>query len=157
MERLRQSSAQREERFLDLLKSPDVEGTPDWAFWVPPFFNNALDIRRTQRIESGKSALRWTQGANFSFKTGDVIYDCPEGYGAWLQALRRMRRCLQVLAASGAVAAQPPRPRTLGFVHFDLGVPNADEDRLVSTGTHTLSQDDFVCFLISGEFSSKPK
>ena len=150
-EHLTQTATQREERLLDFLKNPLAEGTPEWAFWVPQCFHDAMDIRQTLRMENGTPVLRWTQGGNFAFKTGDIFYDTPDAYGDWLKALKTLGICVQVCGASDAIAAQSSRPRNSGSIHFDLYVPNEDKTRLVHKGSHRTSQDAFVRYLISGE------
>ena len=58
----------RENRTTNLLKDPSTESGDGWYMCVPPCFNDALDIKRTERVENGRKVLVWTQGSWFSFK-----------------------------------------------------------------------------------------
>ena len=70
---LTSTAARKSTRLLSFLKEPD-SSTPNWAYGLSPSFNEALDIKLTDRVsESGKGKV-WTQGANFNFKPGDVIH-----------------------------------------------------------------------------------
>ena len=76
----------REKRGTDLLKDPAAEATEGWYMCVPPCFNEALDIKRTERVEGKKKNLVWTQGSAFSFKQGDTVYDTADAYKVWAEA-----------------------------------------------------------------------
>lgn len=45
-----------------------------WAFHVPRCFNDALDIKLISRRWNCVEYTVWTQGVNFSFKAGDILY-----------------------------------------------------------------------------------
>ena len=92
----------RTKRMTELLKAPDDEQTTRWFMCIPSCFNNALDIRQTPRKKDGKESLIWTQGAAFSFKPGDAIYDTPKAYSEWGEALRHLSVCIQVHQATDA-------------------------------------------------------
>lgn len=53
--------------------------------WLPPAFNPALDIRQTPRIQDKVSTMVWTQGNNFSFGLGDILYGADLGDDRWEQ------------------------------------------------------------------------
>lgn len=57
-----------------VLRSPDATETPKWAFHVPRCFNDALDIKLISRRWNCVEYTVWTQGVNFSFKAGDILY-----------------------------------------------------------------------------------
>lgn len=57
-----------------ILRSYDTLDTPDWAFFVPRYFNDALDIRLVTRTKNLVEYAAWTQGINFAFDTGDMLY-----------------------------------------------------------------------------------
>jgi hypothetical protein len=151
LERLTRASAKKEERLTDLLKNPEMDVSQGWYMHVPTCFNNALDLRQTPRKVDGKTETVWTQGSVFSFKPGDTIYDTPKAYSVWAEAVQTIRLCVQVKSAIDATSPQPSVPRSPGSVEFDVLVPNSDRTRLVHTGSHVLTQDQFVRFLISGE------
>jgi hypothetical protein len=147
--------AKRNPRLLELLRSPDAKVTSDWYMCVPAFFNEALDIRMTQRMKQGIQQLVWTQGSTFSFKEGDKIYDTAKAYLQWSEALRHIRLCVSVRSAVNSAPEQNKagvvvRPRNPGKVLFTLLSPNAEKTRIVEYEEHELTQDDFVRFLIAG-------
>lgn len=126
--------------------------------YLPTCFNDALDIRRTTRIEDKVPVERWTQGSSFGFRAGDILYDTPEAYQDWATARPRLRACIQVRDATPVTPAQPGVPRSPGRVEFDLlrTAPN-DPQRLTQLSL-ALTQDEFVRGLITGEWnpSSSP-
>lgn len=148
LERLAQPSGKRGERLTDpdLLRDPEATGTPDWFIHVPPCFNDALDLQQSRRMLNKVEHSVWTQGARFSFKTGDVLYDTPMAYESWTDGMPPLRRCIQVIAATDASS-----PMDRGSVSFDLLTPAPAGQRLVRTSSHVLTQEDFVRFLITGE------
>lgn len=115
---------------------------------VPTCFNNALDIRRTVRVGSPKPV--WTQGANFSFAPGDTIYDTPHGYQAWADALRHIRYCFHVSDATAVSPSTTGAARQPGSVTFTVSSPNEPRTALSQVRIYTVTQDEFVRFLISG-------
>lgn len=148
LERLRQAPA-KDERLLDLLKDPETDGTPGWFLNVPRCFNDALDIRQTERKVDGKSSLVWTQGTTFSFKAGDVLYCSPAGHETWAESMAVIKVCVQIKAASKATSGDGQRnPGTVAFERFH---PCPENKRLVCSDRHATTQDGFVRFLITGE------
>jgi hypothetical protein len=137
-------------RLPDLLKEPPGETAKGWYMCVPPCFNDALDIKQTERIKNKKKTLMWTQGSSFSFKTGDTIYDTPDAYKVWSEALKTIGLCVQVKTGASAVPAEGDTGRFAGSVTFSILTPNNDRSKIVERGDHTMSQDEFVRFLISG-------
>ena len=140
----------RENRLTDLLKDPFAETTEGWYMCVPSCFNDALDVKQTERIENKKKTLVWTQGPSFCFKTGDTIYDTSNTYQVWAEALKTIGLCVQVKTGAGAGPTEGGTGRFVGSVTFAILTPNKDRSKIVERGEHSMSQDDFVRFLISG-------
>ncbi len=139
----------REKRSTDLLKDP-LRIADGWYMCVPPCFNGALDIKQTIRIKNKSQALTWTQGAWFSFGVGDSLYDTADGYKPWSSALRVLRLCVQVKAATSVGLTEDGSRRYPGFVTFALLAPNSARTRLLERAQYAVSQDEFVRFLIAG-------
>ena len=146
----------RDTRPTDLLRDPEAEYAEGWHMCVPKCFNDALDIRRTERVTKGKKKLEWTQGSTFLFKPGNILYDTPKAYEPWSEALKHIKRCIQVKDASEAIPGEkgtkekPGAPRNPGLVKFDILVPDESRSKLIKTEEEELTQDDFVRFLITG-------
>ena len=123
---------------------------------VPTCFNNALDIKQTPRMKDGKETLVWTQGSEFSFKTGDTIYDTPKAYIEWPDALKHISLCVSVEDATDAIPAKknPEQnemiPRYSGSVRFSILTPNEQQTALIKRGSFQVTQDEFILFLIEG-------
>ena len=103
-----------------------------------------INIEMTERKEKGKAVCTWTQGALFSFDTGDIVFDTPEGYQQWSKALRKINLALQIKEAAKAT------PQQVGSVTFQVLRPNIDRSALVRGSTHTTTQHDFIKILIEG-------
>lgn len=153
LDRVTRGRTEKDARLTDLLRDPEADKTSGWFMHVPPRFNEALDIRQTPRVSvpNTKPVLVWTQGREFRFKAGDVIYDTCSGYEQWSEALRHIRRCVQVSSSTDATSPPPPTARSAGTVAFSILVPSSDRTRLTRVASHVLSQDAFIRFLISGE------
>lgn len=67
------AKAKKSVRLLTFLKNPHLE-TTGWAYKLTPAFNEALDIKMTDRVNDAVKGKTWTQGRDFNFKTGDVIH-----------------------------------------------------------------------------------
>ena len=133
-----------------LLKDPSVNNDEAWYMCVPQCFNDALDIRKTDRKIDGKTESIWTQGSLFSFKAGDTLLDIPNTFGVWNEAMKTLGCCIQVINGTNASPAKNGNDRFSGSVSFILYVPDAGRSKMVERGRHTMSQDDFVRFLIVG-------
>lgn len=140
----------RENRLTDLLKEPSAETTEGWWMCVPSCFNDALDIKQTERVANKRKALVWTQGSSFHFSAGDVIYDTPEAYKVWSEALKSIGVCVQIKIGSSAGPIEGGTGRYPGSVTFAILTPNEERTKIVERAEHSMSQDDFVRFLISG-------
>lgn len=64
----------------EILRPADATDTPEWAFRVPRYFNDSLDIRLTSRKKNSVEYSAWTQGINFSFDRGYMLYRDHESY-----------------------------------------------------------------------------
>jgi hypothetical protein len=147
-------NAIRQTRSLDLLKHPEKD-SDGWFMCVPSCFNEALDIKQTERVTNGKKTICWTQGASFSFKPGDTIYDTPIAYEVWSEALKHINICFSVNNAINAGASEDGKCRYPGLVTFVILKPDEQRTKLMEQEEQTLSQDDFVNFLITGNKSDK--
>ncbi len=140
----------REKREEQLLKDPSTECPEGWYMCVPPCFNEALDIKRTERVKNKEKSRIWTQGSWFSFNRGDTLYDSPAGYKIWSEALKNIKLCVQVKVASSAEPSDGASERFSGSVTFSILTGNKDRSKIVERAEHTMSRDDFVRFLIAG-------
>lgn len=143
----KEPTKKRQKRLEEFLKGPIAEG---WFMRVPPCFNEALDIKLTERILKKKRSLVRTQGSSFSFKTGDILYATPYAYKDWPEALKSITLCVQVKEASSAIPSTKKIPRDPGLVTFSIIFVNKEQSKYVERGEHTMSQDEFVKFLIVG-------
>jgi hypothetical protein len=116
--------------------------------YVPDTFNDALDIRLTEVVSEPRPI--WTQGANFSFATGDTIYDTPLAYQGWSTALQHIRTCIQISHASPVQSPIGGAVRQPGAVTFSVMVPNKPRTALSYVRSYTVTQDEFVRILIAG-------
>lgn len=156
LDRLIREKPTRENRSLELLKDPSETHDKSWFMCVPSAFNDALDIKQTERTEGGKKVTRWTQGSLFCFKPGDVLYDTPLAYGTWSEALKHINICIQVKDAAGVGLSENAKSRSAGSVSFTLFKPDKRRTELLACGDHVLTQDEFVRFLIAGPGETNP-
>lgn len=153
----------KEDRSTDLLKDPFAETAEGWYMCVPLCFNDALDIKLTKRIirdeeNEKEEILVWTQGSSFAFNSGDTLYDTHDAYKVWSEALKTIGFCVRVKTSSNAGPTEGDTGRSSGSIIFSILTPNKDQSKIVERGEHSMSQDDFVGFLISGpsdEFKNK--
>jgi hypothetical protein len=150
LDELIREKSTREKRGTDLLKDPTAETTDGWYMCVPSCFNESLDIKRTVRVKGKKKDLVWTQGSWFSFKRGDTVYDTPEAYKVWSDALKHIGLCVQIKTASNVGLSQGNSERFSGSVTFSIMTPDKNRSQILDRDEHTMSQDDFVRFLIAG-------
>lgn len=150
LDTLTDAATTRQKRLLELLRPADAKSTPDWFMCVPKCFNDSLDIRLTQRTVQGHISMAWTQGSAFSFRQGDILYDTEVAYENWSEALKTMSLGVQVTHAAAAKPTSDGDSRYAGSVTFELLVPDKSKSRLVAKESRTMSQDDFVRFLIAG-------
>jgi hypothetical protein len=138
----------------------------DWFMCVPAFFNDCLDIAKTPRVrKSGRKTTDqrtgsrkdekkiekyWTQGSRFAFHRGCVLYDTPNAYKPWADAIRELRYCVAIDVGVSATPAIKEKARDPGVVRFTVFSPPVRAMRLGEIGTYTLTQDEFISFLIRG-------
>jgi hypothetical protein len=151
LKKITASQSIRKTRSLQLLKEPDIEYTEGWFVCLPACFNEALDIRKTKRKKDGKEVLIWTQGAFFSFKSGDKIYDTAKGYEEWSSALKHIKFCISVKYAEDVSLSEDGKTRLPGLVNFTNFKPNKNSSDLIEGEERTMTQDEFVKYLIVGE------
>lgn len=157
LEQVIREKATRANRLTDLLKDPFAETAEGWYMCVPSCFNDALDIKQTDRVVNKKKTLVWTQGSLFDFNPGDTIYDTPDAYKVWSEALKHINLCVQIATASSAGQGEGGT-RFPGSVTLAFFTPNPTRTSIVERGTYSMTQDDFVRFLIEGpdeEFKAK--
>ena len=142
----------RDTRQLELLKNPEQSDHKQdgWFIYVPVYFNECLDISKTDRKENKNTIKKWTQGSRFSFHRGCTLYDSPKAYQKWEKAIREIKYCISVENAMDARPAVNFDDRFPGEVEFSVFASSDKKDHLRKIGTFTLSQDEFVRFLIQG-------
>ena len=150
-----QTKASRENRLTTLLKDPLLDGCDGWYMYVPRCFNDALDIKLTERVVKGQKNRVWTQGSSFSFGVGDALYDTADAYKIWREALTSIDLCVQVKEATSVSVAEDRQLRMPGSVTFAVFTPNVRRTQIVQRRSLTMSQDDFVRFLIEGPRSAR--
>lgn len=150
LQRLTKGAQARQKRLTNFLRPPESEYAEGWFMCVPKCFNDSLDIRLTERLVNGRRTLVWTQGSEFTFSEGDTFYDTPDAYNEWSEALKSISLCVQVKQAIPAGYAAEGDIRSPGSVTIDILKPDKRHSKLAWHDCFTLSQDDFVRFLITG-------
>ena len=143
------SQVGKQRRTEKLLKPSHGESPSFWFMCLPVFFNNALDIKDTERKKDKKSYWVWTQGADFSFSTGDTIYDTNEAYKTWSEAIKKINICIQVTQAVPASSSETGL-RFPGRVTADLYLPDISKTKLNKVTELKMTQYEFVSLLIFG-------
>lgn len=134
----------------DLVNQPRSDG---WAFSLTQGFKTALDIQSTTIMKNKVPSQAWTQGQNYNFQVGDTVYDTPAGRESpWLEALKVMRTCLEVVSARRA----EPANFTEGEVVFRVLHPNSEGNRLEVSKTYQGTQNEFVALLRTGRWHEIP-
>lgn len=152
---------EKNERLTDLLVDHgENEYSEDWYFCIPRAFQDSLDIKLTERVINKKPVKTLTQGSEFCFSEGDILYDTSKGYEQWAEALKHFKVMVQIKDAYPAV---PGRDRSPGKVTVDVWTPNKGKTGIEKLGEKEMSQDEFVKLLIAGprgtwkEFLSEKK
>ena len=135
----------RGKRLKDLLKDPESDHDDNWYMAVPPCFNDALDIK----WNCGAPNSGWTQSGCFAFKSADTLYDTPRAYKVWSEALKHLNLCVQIETASSAGQGEGGT-RYPGSVTLSFFTPDVARTKIVKRGTHFMTQNGFVRFLIAG-------
>lgn len=152
-----------------LLKDPDAATDGSWHLWLPPHFNTSLDLRyiwrqKTKNKEVVRKWKEWVQGSNFCFNEGAIIYDRDvsslETWGDKLDAIDFYvvlgpSQPVSLRASSASEATMDDSlgraDRNPGSVNFRIFVPTTDHRSIISR-EHTVTQDQFVRYAISGSF-----
>ena len=136
----------------ELLRPHDAKDTSDWAFHVPECFNDALDIHLVSRKWNTVEYTAWTQGTNFSFDAGDVLYRDIDSYKRGIAALQ-------------IVSATPARGTKIEGLNLGIDTKRSTKERqgdeadvpyagsvtykdFENGDTKTMTQIDFVKMLI---------
>jgi hypothetical protein len=127
------TNARKSVRLLTFLKDPHLE-TTNWAYKLTPAFNEALDIKMTDRVNDTGKGKVWTQGGSFNFKTGDVVHSADGSLA------------LQVTSSSSATQSEDYSVE--GIVQFDVFQVNGG--KYTKKGESQCSQIKFVRKLIEG-------
>ncbi|MFA5424098.1 MAG: hypothetical protein WC374_09610 [Phycisphaerae bacterium] len=147
----------KEKREHECLKDPERSLTDkdDWFIYVPSCFNDCLDIAKTTRSHGKKPEKNeikkvWTQGSRFSFHRGSILYDTPKAYEKWGDAIKSINYCISILNGTSAEPAARENERICGNVEFSVLSPCRQTKKLTELGTFSLTQDEFIRFLIEG-------
>ena len=158
----------KERRYTEYLKNPERtdKEKDEWFIYVPMCFNDCLDIAKTdRRVKTGcqkqdkktgkmreetKTKKVWTQGSRFAFHRGCTLYDTPKAYDSWGDAINEIKYCVSIHSGESAESAMNEKPRKSGKVEFSILSPSFRTMRLKEIGTYTLTQVDFIRFLIKG-------
>jgi hypothetical protein len=155
--------AKRAKRSTELIAN-FVEGcTTDWSFAIKECFKKELNIEFTERKKDRATYYEWTQGPYYCFSEGQVFYDVKEGYTCWQEALKNVNHACQIITAKPNIPLKIDNEITgktkfkvlEGYVQFSLFKPNDVRTKLVHYSEHTLSQNDFVTFLKTGEIKGE--
>lgn len=150
-----------------LLKDPHGASHTSWHLWLPPHFNTSLDIRHVWRQQvRNKEVIRkwkdWAQGSSFCFNEGAIIYNRDVSiFKTWDEKLDALDFYI-VLGPTQPVSLRTSPShdgpsnksptgigRNPGSVNFKVYVPTSDH-RSIMSEEHTVSQDQFVRFAITG-------
>jgi len=74
-----------------------------WRFAIPEAFRNSLDIKLTPIKIGTKTVDIYTQGKQFSFNDGAILYDNRLAYELeWGEALKRIKLSVQIEKVAGS-------------------------------------------------------
>lgn len=129
-----------------------------WRMAIKESFKMELDIKLTERKKNKNAYYEWTQGPYYCFSEGQIFYDVKEGYTCWQEALKKVNLACQIISAKPNAPLKYDNEITgksefrviEGYVHFSLFRPDEAHTKLVPFQEHTLSQNEFVTFLKSG-------
>jgi hypothetical protein len=120
-----------------------------WAYNVRPCFRDQLDIRLTERVIKGKAQRVWTQGRNFCFEVGDILYNTPLAYRDWDSAIAKSGfRYVKVTDAKPP--EDPDSVDGVGYVRFGIHMVS-HRGRHVLLGSFLMPQHAFVEYLRTGD------
>ena len=164
-----QKSSGKDKRHTELLKKPERApiDKDEWFIYVPPCFNDCLDIAKTERrVKTGrkvedektgkmkdekKTRKVWTQGSRFAFHRGCTLYDTPKAYRRWGDAIKEIKYCISIHdGKSVKLAKKKEEKRKPGSVEFSILSPSIQTGSLEEIGAYKLTQYEFINFLIDG-------
>lgn len=131
-----------------------------WAFHVAPVFADALGVIlaprvRTETVRTGGKVQKvrhhysvWAQTTNFAFREGYTLHQSAPS--VWAEQLDGNGISLQIVEALPAAAGNAGMDRDSGFVVFQLFEKSDDGKKMQPVSKHTLTQDDFIRYLITG-------
>ena len=94
----------------------------------------------------------WTQSTAFDFRAGYTIHAAATRQGQnWQEQLAHSPVTLQIVDAMPASPGSTKIDRDPGFVTFKVYQRTQAGDGIALQGQHTLTQEDFVRFLVSGK------
>ncbi len=107
-------------RSLNLIAEFENGFAKGWIWAVTPAFMDALDIRLTERRKKNgwkkvikkknvyQKELKWTQGQNFNFHSGDVLYEGREAHSlTWIEYLKSGKYFIQIISAAPVIRRCP--------------------------------------------------
>jgi hypothetical protein len=98
-----------------------------------------------------RPVMKWTQGDDYCFTEGDILYDTPQAYlPLWKDALKHISLACQVVRAVPNTFDADTGKVKKGYVTFILLKPNEDRTKLETTGQYHLTQNEFVEYLRTG-------
>lgn len=129
-----------------------------WYMALRESFKMELDIKLTERKKQKISYLEWTQGPYYCFSEGQLIYDIPDAYSCWEDALKKVNIACQVIDSKANTPLKVDKEATgkfefkvlAGYVKFLLFKPDENRTKLIPYIGYRLSQNDFVNFLKTG-------
>lgn len=121
-----------------------------WAFRPHYAHAEALGIALGNRVENKKILALWTQSTAFSFRAGYTIHSYGQEHfdKTWAEQTPHNPVLLQITDAKPAQPGGKDAKRDPGQVIFRM---HRREDGYATGETRTMTQDDFVRFLIIGE------
>ena len=137
----------------------------DFAFQIDKCFADALDIKRTilKDRDSGNEFEACTGGFLFSFKQYDTLYDTPEAYNVWNEAIDKIRCCIEIQDAQPASMNEDgtyyPGEADIKLIKFKRirKIPHPEKPiaEIEKLGEFSVSQLELVRFIITGKLMTK--
>lgn len=126
----------------------------NWVFPIPDVFQDALDIRMTQRTDRATSQTTkvLTQGDNYAFKTGYTFYNSKMGYENWHEFLNGKNPIAVQINDFDSFGElnQENSLNSKELVKIIIYRPNKDKSSLVKAEEHTLTANQLFNFLQMG-------
>ena len=153
------SARARRERSTELIANFVDDFADGWHMAVRESFKEELDIKLTDRKKNKIAYKEWTQGPDFCFSEGQILYDSKQGYSNWQNATAHIKLAYQIVEATPNIPEKIVNEQTGknsfrtsdGYVKFVLYKPNADRDNLIAIVGYHMTQNQFVKLLQSGD------